>query len=182
MILTNGFPIGIPEGLTESFFDLAMLGHESRDWYVKFRDDYAKVLYPPVQIDYRQPPHDATPPRLLDRYVGTYRNEYFGDVEVVPEGDHLAMRVGPWRRRFVLTHWSADTFWYVPPGEFGVVASPATFTFDGGDVRLIWGRRQDDGAFADDPHGPLVRMCDVAPVLGTCTRTCTPGQDGCTQR
>lgn len=176
VILTNGFPMGIPEALTESFFDLAMTGKESRPWYEQYRDDYARVLYPQVQIDYRRPPADAIPPRRLDRYVGTYSNAFFGDVEVAHEGDHLAMRVGPWRRPFVLGHYSGNTFWYIPPGEFGVVPSPVTFSFDKQRVNLIWGRRQADGSFADDPHGPLVRTlaCASEPLDQQNRGSCLP--------
>jgi len=172
VVLTNGFPLGIPEALTDSFFDLAMSGRESRDWYAYYKANFEAVLYPQVQVDYTRPPADATPPRSLESYLGTYRNEFYGELEVVLEGGRLVMRVGPWRRPFPLGHWSGNTFWYMPPGEFGVAPSPATFSFHGSEVRLTWGRRGDDGSFEDDPHGPFVRTVPC----GTALRPdCDPG-------
>lgn len=171
VILTNGFPIGVAEGMTESFLEFVMTGTQSRDWYASYRAAYDSVLYPFVQIDYRQPPSGATPPRMLESYLGTYSNDYIGQADVELEGDHLAMKVGPARRTFSLRHWSGNTFWYTPPGEFGVAASPVTFAFDGRQVRMTWGKRQDDGSFADDPHGPLVRTlpCPMVPPMDSCT-------------
>ena len=53
----------------------------------------------------------SKPSLPLDRYAGTYRDAWYGDVEVAQEGDHLAVRftktpslVGD------LVHWQYDTF------------------------------------------------------------------------
>ncbi|MGD8319894.1 MAG: serine hydrolase [Gemmatimonadota bacterium] len=53
----------------------------------------------------------STPSLSLDRYAGTYRDAWYGDVDIAQEGDHLAIRfshspdlVGD------LVHWQYDTF------------------------------------------------------------------------
>ena len=171
VILTNGFPVGLPEAMNETFFDLVFIGKPRKDWYAEYSRDFMQALYPHANIDYSQPPPHAAPARTLGDYLGSYHNDYFGDLEIVVEQQQLAMRMGPARRKFALGHYSGDTFWYVPPGEFGVVPSPVTFTFAGSEARIAIGKRQDDGSFADDSHGPFVRR---SPPLCGARRT-TPG-------
>lgn len=155
VILTNGFPIGLPEAMAETFFDLVFLGEPSRDWFVLYNEAFEQALYPVPDIDYRVPPPDATTPRPLTDYIGTYENAYYGRADVVEGADDaLVLIMGPARRAFPLGHYSGDTFWYMPPGEFGVVPGTVTFIFDGaGGTQFTLHGFSPNGY----DHGPFVR-------------------------
>lgn len=153
VILTNGFPIGVPEAMAEVFFDLVFFGALREDWFALYNRAFEEVLYPVIDPDYRVPPADAAPPRPLEEYVGTYDNPYYGPADIVigPDGG-LVMVMGPARREFLLGHYSGDTFWYMPPGEFGVVPSPIEFRIGAaGDAQFTL------RGFSPYDHGPFVR-------------------------
>ncbi|MEO7062471.1 MAG: serine hydrolase [Dokdonella sp.] len=174
VILTNGFPVGLPESMSETFLDLVFIGKPREDWYAIFNHAFEEALYPHAKVDFRQPPPHAAPARQLGHYLGVYHNDYFGDLDLVFDHHHLSMRIGPAHRTFALGHYSGDIFWYVPPGEFGVVPSPVTFTFADGDVSIVIGKRQDDGSFADESHGPFIRRSPPPCTDGHPARGCTP--------
>ncbi len=172
VVLTNGFPIGIAESMTTTFLDLAFHGKPSRDWFAYYNAIFEAALYPTPDIDYTTPPADATPPRSLAEYTGTYLHDYYGPGEVVRRGSQqLAIVLGSARREFPLTHYSGDTFWYLPPGEYGVAPSAATFTFDSrGGARLtlrhLSSLKYEMGAFR--------RRAPIAPCESRPARACSP--------
>lgn len=153
VILTNGFPIGVPESMAELFFDLVFLGEPRLDWFALYNAAFEAVLYPEADPDYSVPPADAASHRPLEAYVGTYDNDYYGptDIAVGTDGG-LVMIMGPARRPFPLGHYSGDTFWFTPPGEFGIVPGAVHFAFgdDGSPSFTLEG-------FSPYDHGPFVR-------------------------
>ncbi len=56
------------------------------------------------------PPSAPAPPPPLAAYVGTYRNDYYGPLEVTDESGSLVFRLGAKPLRFPLAHWDADVF------------------------------------------------------------------------
>ena len=131
VVLSNSFPIGVPEALAAGFFDLLFEGAITRDWvalYGQFYDAFWKGIidkypvYPPLTV----PP---VPARPLAFYVGTYANDLYGTVEVVPAGRGLAVHLGPKRVSYPLTHYNGDTFTFPPVGENAYTASGAHFAF-----------------------------------------------------
>ena len=62
-----------------------------------------------------------------EAYAGTYRNDYFGDLEVVEKGEALVLRIGSKRKPFALRHWDRDVFLYQPEGENAAGASAVAF-------------------------------------------------------
>lgn len=168
VILTNGFPIGLPEAMAEVFLDLVFFGAPTVDWFALYKAEFEKILYPRVNPDYRIPPLGATPPRAFADYAGTYQNAYYGAVSVVSGADGgLVLLMGPARRAFPLGHYSGDTFWLMPPGEFGVVPAAATFTFPAsGSPRLAIPK------FSSSDHGALVRR--DPPPAPTCDDRAAP--------
>ena len=118
-VLSNAGPTGVPEGLTESFFDLVLDGKLQRDWIEfanrMFAEETAKELA--QQRDYSHPPEKPTPPLAAATYTGKYANSFFGTIEVAEKEGGLVVRLGPTPLEFPLRHWDRDVFLYQPTGE-----------------------------------------------------------------
>jgi CubicO group peptidase (beta-lactamase class C family) len=131
VVLSNSFPIGVPEALAAGFFDLLFEGGITRDWVSLYGQFYAGFwqdiidkypVYPPLTV----PP---VPARPLASYVGTYANDLNGAIEVVPSGRGLAIRLGPKQVTYPLTHYTGDIFIFPVVGENAYVPSGAHFAF-----------------------------------------------------
>lgn len=129
VVLTNAAPMGVPEAVGASFFDLVLEGKIEKDWLEAFRPIFAAMAKPPygTETDYTKPPAAKSPPSPSETYLGTYRNDYFGDLEVVEKGGALLLRIGPKRSSFALRHWDRDVFAYQPEGEMAGGLSGVTF-------------------------------------------------------
>ena len=119
VVLSNAAPTGVPEGLTESFYDLVLDGKPQRDW-VEFAnrmfDEEIKKEWG-QERDYSHPPTQPTPALNLSAYAGKYANDFFGRIELVEKQDALFLRLGPKPMEFPLSHWNRDAFIYQPTGE-----------------------------------------------------------------
>jgi CubicO group peptidase (beta-lactamase class C family) len=128
-VLTNAGPTGVPEGITESFFELLLKGRLEKDWVELanrlFEEEVKKMTG--YETDYSKPPEPKSPPLPTDAYVGAYRNDYFGDIEVIQAGGGVGLRMGPKKISFSLQHWDRDTFIYQPAGESAGGLSGVTF-------------------------------------------------------
>ncbi len=129
-VFSNAGPSGIPEAITESFFDLVLDGTLQRDWVEfanrMFQEEINKEQG--KQFDYSHPPADKSPPLPLSAYVGTYRNDYFGPIELAERDKSLELRLGPKKLPFALRHFSRDTFVYQPMGEMAGGPSGVLFS------------------------------------------------------
>jgi CubicO group peptidase (beta-lactamase class C family) len=113
VVLTNGWPIGVPEAITETFADIAETGSSSRDWLPILEQAFAPYTTANKTAFGRKKPADPKPARSLASYVGTYRNAYVGRSTVARAGQRLVLRLGPNGQRVLrLRHWTADTFVY----------------------------------------------------------------------
>src|SRR5262249_22972157 len=81
LVLTSAAPFGVPEAVSASFFDLALKGKVEKDWFKLFAALFESIAEPTT--DYSKPPAMKSPALPSEAYVGAYRNDYFGDVEVV---------------------------------------------------------------------------------------------------
>jgi hypothetical protein len=129
VVLTNGAPMGVPEAVAFSFVDLARTGKREHDWLATFTHAFVQLARPTygTRVDYRKEPADKSRPLPVASYVGTYHNDYVGDVIVGKEDGKLVLKLGPQRRVFPLTHFDRDTFTYQPEGE--MTAGPSGVTF-----------------------------------------------------
>jgi CubicO group peptidase (beta-lactamase class C family) len=119
VVLTNAAPIGVPEAICASFFDLVLHGRIEKDWgkaYGQAFDELNKPNYGTTQ-DYRKPSARPSPSLSPDAYVGTYENAYFGMIEIAAAEGALLMRLGPKKTAFPLQHWNRDVFFFQPVGE-----------------------------------------------------------------
>jgi CubicO group peptidase (beta-lactamase class C family) len=128
-VLTNAAPIGVPETVCASFFDLVLHGKVEKDWAGLYKRGFEEMSRPAygTSVDYRKPPARESPPLPFAAYLGSYGNSYFGDIEVVEKDGTLQLRMGPKKRAFSLRHWDRDMFLYQPAGELAAGLSAVTF-------------------------------------------------------
>jgi CubicO group peptidase (beta-lactamase class C family) len=130
VVLTNAAPVGVPEAISASFFDLVLQGKAEKDW-LGFLQPIFKELSKPAYgtaVDYHKPPARRSPPLPLATYVGAYDNAYFGAIEVLEKEGGLRLRMGPKPMAFPLRHWDRDVFLYQPVGEMAGGLSGVMFT------------------------------------------------------
>lgn len=133
VILTNGEPIGIAEGLAQTFMDAALYGKSTNDWMALFSQAFKDpaVIGLEKYGDYSRPPAPGVPAMKDDAYVGGYGdNPLVGDIEIIEQGGGLALVIGPQRLTLPLTHYDRDTFTYATVGENA--AGPAGVIFSMG--------------------------------------------------
>ena len=129
VVLTNSAPIGLPETLAQSFIEWATVGKITRPWATLYKQGFAAMDEEGhSQTDYAKGVPTAAPALSSSAYIGNYRNDFFGEIEIAPSGDGLVMRLGPKPMEFPLTKYSHDTFYYGTPGENAVGLSGVTFT------------------------------------------------------
>lgn len=115
VVLTNGSPIGVPEAISDAYLRYLQTGERSDDVFSTWRERFAGVYGEPAVTG--EPPADAAPARDDAVYVGTYTNDFVGDVEVVESANGLAVLMGPDDMRFEMMHWDGDMFVYAPAPE-----------------------------------------------------------------
>jgi CubicO group peptidase (beta-lactamase class C family) len=130
VVLTNAYPIGLAEGLAFTFTDVALYGKATQDWLALFK----KVFSDPAALgvflgtDYSKPPASPAPALANSAYVGTYTNNFFGDIQIIEEGDGLAIVEGSHKLTLLLKHYDRDLFTYETEGENAVGVTGVTFT------------------------------------------------------
>lgn len=133
VVLTNGWPVGLPEAVAATFMELALDGAVSRDWLALFgqgvRAQMAALFKGPT--DYSQPPAQPAPAQAASVYAGRYDSAYYGEIGVVEQGGALALLLGPRQTAYPLRHWSGDQFVFQPSGENAVETSGVFFTIGG---------------------------------------------------
>jgi CubicO group peptidase (beta-lactamase class C family) len=129
LALTNGSPVGAPEALCLSVLDLAQRGEVTRDWLAAVTPVFVAMSAPEygTGTNWSAPPPNAAPASPPAAYLGTYRNDFYGEVAVVQTGGGLALRIGPKPFEAPLAHYERDTFSWQPPGENASVRSGLTF-------------------------------------------------------
>lgn len=108
--LTNGFPMGVPETLTAQFFDLVQFGSMQRDWITLYGRALADLSKPAGSLVGVTPPAAPLPARSLSTYTGTYKNDYYGPIQVSQASGALLLTIGATPLRLPLSHWDGDTF------------------------------------------------------------------------
>jgi CubicO group peptidase (beta-lactamase class C family) len=139
VVLTNGMPIGVPEAIAASFFDLVLSGKVEKDWLTVFKPAFDALLRPDygLAVDYSKPPAERSPPAPARAYVGTYGNDYYGALEVVEKDGSLVLRLGPKLAPYPLRHWDRDVFTYQPRGENAGGLSAVTFCVGPDRTRVV---------------------------------------------
>lgn len=131
VVLANAFPTGLPEAVSGTFFDLVHYGKPQQDyltiWEARFKSIFNDGVDAAIKA-YATPPANVSPALPDAAYLGTYTNDYLGDVHVTADKKGLVLEVGPAKLEWVLTHWDRDVFLIHPTPEAPDYPSPVTFT------------------------------------------------------
>lgn len=128
VVLTNAWPIGLSEGLATSFIDQALYGKPTEDWIKIYKDYFSQMVAAMQGKDYSKPPKPGTPALPNETYTGTYLNDFFGNIDIIAQGDSLALIAGPQKQTYPLTHYDRDIFTYDTQGENASGKSGVIFT------------------------------------------------------
>ena len=130
VVLTNAYPVGIAEALATTFLDIALYGKPTQDWFALFKQVYSNpaAIGTVLGFDYSKPPATPAPALKNEAYVGSYANDFFGDISIIEKDSGLAIVQGPKKMTFAIKHYDRDTFTYVTEGENAVGTSGITFT------------------------------------------------------
>jgi CubicO group peptidase (beta-lactamase class C family) len=122
VVLSNAFPVGVPEAIAISFFDLVFDGKTSRNWIEVwngvFDALFGRHMIEAVMAPYAKPPALPTPALPFAAYAENYANDYIGAVRVVEAEEGLQLEMGPDKKKiYPLTHFDRDLFLYAPFAE-----------------------------------------------------------------
>jgi CubicO group peptidase (beta-lactamase class C family) len=131
VILSNAFPTGVPEGLSDSFADLVFDGKVEKDWVEDWDAIFAGMFGPAIvaaKVTFAAPPSPATPAEPAGAYVGKYANDFAGEAVVSASGADLVLEVGPnGARSYPLKHFDRDLFLAYPDEETPDLPSTVQF-------------------------------------------------------
>lgn len=152
VVLTNGFPIGVPESIIQMFYDQVEFGHYQRDWLTFYGEAFNAMSAPLLgKLVGKKPPTNAPAARSNDAYVGTYASDVYGPATISAAGKGLNLTIGPKHMVFPLRHWSGDTFVFRPGGGGFRAASELTFIAASSDhpaqLTIEWLNESGLGAF-----------------------------------
>ena len=130
VVLTNAFPLGVAEGLASTFLDYALHGKPTQNWLELYKQGFAQGVQAEKSRlgNYTKSPASPALPSANSSYLGSYRNEYFGEICIVENDGELSIVLGPKRMTFPMKHWDRDTFTYEMQGELGEGTAGITFT------------------------------------------------------
>ena len=113
VVLSNTWPIGVPEAIAASYAEIVETGTMTKDWLSIIGPAFAPFTTPNNTVDGKPKPANPKPAATLTTYTGTYRNDYVGEVKIVKNGKKLTMRIGPDLETSVpLFHWTANKYGY----------------------------------------------------------------------
>jgi hypothetical protein len=156
VVLTNAQPLGAAEAVGQSFLDLATYGKVQQDWFAFLQPFFeAMAQEGRSPIDYSKAPASRVPALVNEVYVGTYVNDFYGNLDIVVQDGKLTMRQGPKKLAYPLMPYTRDTFYYDTAGESDVGLSGVMFTMgaDGTATRVVVENLNHDelGAFTRVP-------------------------------
>lgn len=130
--LTNGMPLGVPESLNSTFYDLVEHGKSTRDWLGAYTPTFEGLAANTSILAGKKPPSHPVAAKPDSAYVGTYSNPIYGTATVSAGSKGLILSLGPTPQRFALGHWNGNVFSYFPIGENATGISAVTFTLGSG--------------------------------------------------
>ena len=114
---------GIPEIIADEIIDEIATGGPTRDWREVWYDQ--RFAYFQRETG---PEPDPDAEYEDDAYVGTYANDYYGEVQVVKQGDGLALLEGPDEYVVAISYVGDDVFSAVTYPETPAERTAITFT------------------------------------------------------
>lgn len=148
VVLANEAASSLPEALAWSFYT-QYFGTGNPDYSIEdlkaFRNETAELLAPPAVR-----PENATPPRTLSAYTGSYVNDIFGTATVTEKNGNLTITLGKKPATLLLSPWDGNTFTTVYTASGQDQAGNAVFsTGSDGVIRYL-----NISMFAEEPGKP----------------------------
>jgi CubicO group peptidase (beta-lactamase class C family) len=148
-IFTNAYPIGVAEGISNTFMDTALYGKETQNWLPLFK----KLFSDPATLGvnensrYAHAPEVVAPALANASYLGKYTNDFFGAIDIIEKDGALALLIGPEKLLVPLKHFDRDTFTWEADTENLSGASGVTFAIaaDGHAMTVIIDNLNIDG-------------------------------------
>ena len=144
VVLTNGFPVGLPEMLCAQFVDLIEFGAVKRNLVGPISAYFADLTKPEGALVGKTPPASPVPPGPLADYAGRYDNAYYGPLRIDVAGNGLQLTLGATPIRLPLQHWDGQVFTFRPLAENAPPGTISQASFAGRQVTL---------ELYDDPRG-----------------------------
>jgi CubicO group peptidase (beta-lactamase class C family) len=153
VVLTNSWPVGLPESLTEHFTDVLQYGQARKDWLSVFSEAYGAAFTPQGTLAGQPRPAQPAPAQALEAYVGAYGNGFYGTVQVARHSQGgLELRMGPQLQlAYGLSHWDGDAFTFVPTNDNAPPGSVSKADFTAGRLVLEHYNEQGLGVFTRQP-------------------------------
>jgi len=108
VVLSNLIDSSLPEALAFRFFDM-YLGGPDVDWSGEMLATMKEGMKrTEAQLPVR--PEDPLPAMALEKYVGNYRNDVYGQINITEKKEDLVLTIGPNKVEIYLTPWNRDTF------------------------------------------------------------------------
>lgn len=127
VVLTNASPIGMAESIASDYLTDVQTGKSNADTLSTYLERFSHIYGPKPD---QTPPKNVTPALASSAYVGTYFNNYVGDVQIVTTNGTLQLVAGPKNMTFTLRHYDGNSFFYTSAPE--TPDYPAKVTFDVG--------------------------------------------------
>jgi CubicO group peptidase (beta-lactamase class C family) len=132
VVLTNAFPTGIPEAVSDSFADLVFDGEIKQDWVAPWNGAYSGLFGPAIaaaKTTYSASSSSTTPPLESTAYEGRFSNAFAGDAVVANENGNLILKIGPARiGAYIMRHFDRDLFLTYPDAEMPDKPSAVRFS------------------------------------------------------
>ncbi|NYT86017.1 serine hydrolase [Pollutimonas harenae] len=129
VVLTNAWPVGAAESISMSFMDLVQFGEISRNWLDVVGPLFSDLTKPTGEFVGQSFPLSPTPALPVHAYVGTYTNDYFGDMGIIDQAGQLALVMSVSGKTIPLDHWDANIYVFEPDGELAAVGSRYSVKF-----------------------------------------------------
>jgi hypothetical protein len=122
--------LGVAEGLSRTFLDNVLRRKPTRDWLAIYKQAFAQIAKAERAkvSDYSNPPASPALAAETSAYLGSYKNDFFGQIDIIAKNGELILVLGPKKMTFPMTQWNRDTFTYVTKGENAVGTAGITFT------------------------------------------------------
>lgn len=110
VVLSNSQPIGVPEAIAGQFFDLIEHGVVQREYVTSFKSIFDALYEPAGSLVGKAQPLSPASPMALSEYAGTYRNNYYGPLQINVVNGALVITIGPNDLKYPLKHWDGHVF------------------------------------------------------------------------
>jgi len=144
VVLTNGYPVGLPEILCAQLIDLLEHGAIQRDYLAQIGPYFEGLNKPRGALVGQSPPASPVPHEPLSVYAGRYHSDFYGPLQVDLVGGALQLTLGTTPLRLPLQHWDGHVFTFRPETENAPPGTISQARFAANQVTL---------ELYDDPQG-----------------------------